>query len=264
MPDDNQPSNNEQPENSGASGAASTPAFVTADQLNQAVNQITQTFQASLQAIASARNNDPLINPTTPVALPSDAEILEEINSGGISKLKQVIHGAVDRVRREELAPFQENGMRVLSEQAKQLAVLSGQLPHYTRFKKEIDSAIERLPLNQRTSAEVYKGLHDLVVGQNFAVLAKEQQEAAIRSARNTDDTSLPGTQGGRQTTKVDPNAIPTFEAVYGNDGLVALSNLGRGGRTPDGFAQSMGYKDWPTYYTEVLKPSGIGASSNG
>lgn len=263
MPDDNLPSNNDPAANSGASGQSSQPSFVTADQLNQAVNQITQTFQASLQAIASARQDQFVPQNVTPIALPTDNEIIEEIQSGGVTKLRKVIEGAVDRVRREEVAPFQETGMRILGEQSKQLAILSGAMPHYNRFKKEIDTAIQQLPPAQRTSAEVYKGLHDLVVGQNFAVLAREQQEAAIRAARDQDNTSLPGTQGGRQVQqKTDPNAIPSFESIYGNDGVLALSNLGRGGRTADGFAQSMGYKDWGTYYTEVLKPAGIGATN--
>lgn len=260
MPDE--PTQTGSQDSGGSDPASQQPTYVTPDQLNQAMAQLNQTFQAGLQAIAGARNADPM-TPQQPLAinLPTDTEVLEEIQSGGMTKLKQLISSSVDKVRREELDPFRQNGIRILGEQSKQLALLSGKMPYYPRFQKEIDAAIERLPPEQRTSAEVYKGLHDIIVGQNFTILAKEQQEAQIRAAREKDTSSLPGSQGGRQTEKVDPNAIPTFESIYGKDGEAALAQLGRGGRTPDGFAQTMGYKDWPTYYTEVLKPAGVSAN---
>lgn len=261
MPDD-KPQPNESPDSGGSDPGSPAPAYVTADQLNQAMTQLNQTFQAGLQAIAGARNADPMAtHHPMPVNLPTDNEVLEEIQSGGMTKLKQLINSSVDKVRREELDPFRQNGIRVLGEQSKQLAILSGKMPYYQRFQKEIDTAIDRLPPEQRTSAEVYKGLHDIIVGQNFTILAKEQQEAQVRAARERDASTLPGSQGGRQAEKVDPNAIPSFESIYGKEGEAALANLGRGGRTPDGFAQTMGYKDWSTYYTEVLKPSGVTAN---
>lgn len=263
MSDDSIPLNDGSADNSGGSKQPDQPAYITADQFNQTINQLTQTFQSGLAAIAQARNSDPMTsNLPTPIALPGDNEIIEEIQAGGISKLKQLVQGAVEKVRREEVLPFQENGTRLLAEQAKTLAVMSGAMPHYKRFQKEIDELVNRLPANQRTSAEVYQGIHDLVVGKNVKIVLQETQEATIRAARETDNTSLPGAGGGRQSNKQpDPNAIPTFEAVYGADGVKMLNQLGKGGKNPDGFAQNLGYKDWSTYYTEVLKPEGVTAN---
>lgn len=263
MPNDSTSPNDEAPDNSGESRPPDQPTYITAEQFNQTVTQLTQTFQQGLAAIAGARNADPMTPHTpTPIALPSDNEIIEEIQSGGVSKLKQLIRGAVDKVRDEEVRPFQEQGTRVLADQAKNIAIMSGALPHYKRFQKEIDEMLGKLPPNQRTTVEVYQGIHDLIVGKNFNILSKETQQAAILAARNVDNTSLPGSSGGRQSNKQpDPNAIPSFESIYGADGTKLLGQLGKGGRTPDGFAQNLGYKDWPTYYTEVLKPEGVTAN---
>lgn len=263
MPDDKQLPSDGSADNSDKSKPTDQLTYITADQFNQTINQLTQTFQSGLAAIAQARNSDPMTqNLPTPIALPSDNEIIEEIQSGGVSKLKQLIKGAVDKVRDEEVRPFQEQGTRVLADQAKNIAIMSGAMPHYNRFKKDIDELVNRLPANQRTTVEVYQGIHDLVVGKNFNTYSKEIQQAAILAARESSDASLPGSTGGRQPNKQsDPNAIPTFESIYGADGTKLLAQLGKGGRTPDGFAQNLGYKDWPTYYTEVLKPEGVTAN---
>lgn len=261
MPNDESSTNETAPANFDGSTAGNQPSYVTPDQLNQAISQMTQVMQTSLQAIAAGRNSDPTVHQApTVVNLPTEAEILEEIQAGGMGKLKKFIEGAVDKVRREEIIPFKQQGVAALAQNTKQAALMSGIMPHYKRFQKEIDAGLEKIPPEQRTSLEVYKGMHDLVVGQNTDSIIREQVEAAIRAAREKDNTSLPGSTGGRQPNAAnnDPNRIPAFEEIYGDNGKLALSNLGRGGRTPDGFAQSLGYKDWPTYYTEVLKPAGV------
>ena len=266
MPNELPPSNDGQPpQNQDSSNPPSPPQFITADQFNAGLTKLAETFQESLRTIASARNTDPMVSqqPLT-INLPSDQEVLEEIQAGGLSKLKQVVHGAVEKVKKEHIDPFQNVGMDILGKQAKQLAILGGEMPHYNRFKKEIDAAIQNLPPGQRISSEVYKGIHDLIVGQNFTLLERERQEAAVRAAREKDNTTVPSNAGGRQDTKnTDPNKIPSAVELYGEDAAAALGMLGKGGKTQDGFAQSMGYKDWADYYTVCIKPQ-QGATANG
>lgn len=264
MPNESTSSNDgQQPQNPDPSNQSS-PQFITADQFNAGLAKLTETFQESLRTIASARNSDPMVQQHALVnPLPTDQEVLDEIQSGGLSKLKQVVNGAVEKVKKEHIDPFQNVGMDILGKQAKQLAILGGEMPHYGRFKKEIDAAIQNLPPGQRISSEVYKGIHDLIVGQNFTVLERERQEAAVRAAREKDDTSVPSNAGGRQDKGADPNKIPSAVELYGEDAAAALGMLGKGGKTQDGFAQSMGYKDWSDYYTTCIKPQ-QGATANG
>lgn len=266
MPNEPAPLNDEQQRpNPDLSNPPSQPQFITADQFNAGLTKLAETFQESLRTIASARNTDPMVQqqPLT-INLPSDQEVLEEIQAGGLNKLKQVVNGVVEKVKKEHIEPFQNVGMDILGRQAKQLAILGGEMPHYNRFKKEIDAAIQNLPPGQRISSEVYKGIHDLIVGQNFAVLERERAEAAVRAVREKADTTVPGNVGGRQDNKnTDPNKVPSAVELYGEEAAAALGMLGKGGKTQDGFAQSMGYKDWADYYTTCIKPQ-QGATANG
>lgn len=265
MPNEQLPSNDAPPPQNPDSSSPPSPQFITADQFNAGLTRLAETFQESLRTIAAARNTDPMVQqqPLT-INLPSDQEVLEEIQAGGLNKLKQVVNGVVEKVKKEHIEPFQNVGMDILGKQAKQLAILSGEMPHYNRFKKEIDSAIQNLPPGQRISSEVYKGIHDLIVGQNFTVLERERQEAAIRTAREKADTTLPGSTSGRQAPQnTDPNKVPSAVELYGEDAAAALGMLGKGGKTQDVFAQSLGYKDWADYYTTCIKPQ-QGATANG
>lgn len=245
-----------EPQDSSEQSAA--PSFITQEQLNQALNPFMQamdTMKSSMEALAAARNSDSQVRTApTPINIPTDAEILEEIQAGGITKLKQIIKGAVDEVRDKELRPFQQQGMQMLATQAEQLAKMSGNMPHYDRFKKQIDTVLKSLPADQRTNAEVYKTVHDMVVGQNLSTLLQEKEEATVRSYREKNDTSLPGGAGGRQPSgESKADGVPSFEEHFGKEGLASLKST-KNHETPDSWCQKMGYKDWPDYYTKAIK----------
>jgi hypothetical protein len=127
-------------------------------------------------------------------------------------------------------------------------------MPHYKRFEKQIEDLVKQLPLDQRSSPNAYKAMHDIVVGQNVGALIAEAQEASVRQAREKDSTAMPGATSGRTVaTETKKDGVPTFEDHFGKDGMAALEIQGK---TPDDFARRLGFKDWPDYYEKAIKVS--------
>ena len=255
MPEDNTNNSATQPGSEPSNQPAAAPAFVTADQFNQALAQLQQTFQSSLQAIASARNTDPNVRVApTPIVLPTDQEIAEDlgIEPAKVGRIKAFVKGSIDEVRRTEIEPFKAQGLNLLAEQAKQIAIMSNTMPHYKRFEKEINEALKQLPVDQRSTPQAYKALHDFVVGQNISTLLAEATEASVRQAREKDASALPGATSGRTAnTQATKDGVPSFADHFGADGMAALEQQGK---TPDDFARRLGYKDWPDYYEKTIK----------
>jgi hypothetical protein len=194
----------------------------------------------------------------------SDEEIDQAVLSGqgAAARIRALVDRAVndaaDRLVKEQIAPLREFGVNTIAQLSHEVA--SGKMPHYTRFKKEIDQRVNALDASVRANPAVLKMIHDAVVGEHVGELTKEATEAAIRQAQEPKDKpGDPGTGAGREP-KRDAAELPDAQRVGGDDGMAALSHKGHGGQSQDEFARGLGYKDWNDYmkqYDSLLKEAG-------
>ena len=78
-----------------------------------------------------------------------------------------------------QIQSLQHQGVSMIANVVKDQ--ISAKLPHYERFKKEIDEFLDKAPMESRTSPEMHKWAHDAVVGRHAEELMKEAAESAVR-----------------------------------------------------------------------------------
>ena len=225
------------------------PSFVTEEKLAAAlepVKQAMESFTASMNAIATSRQapvgGAPAVQDDPD---PTEQEIAAEIRDEGTSKkLAKLIDNRSKRLIKEHIDPMRNTGLSALATQAKHIAKLTGGMPHYQKFQKEIDAYIGRLPLDMQANPDVYTQAHNLIVGGHLDEIVNERVEQAKRGGRDRAGTDLPGTSTGRVPSG-EGDHVPTVEELFGKEQAAALSAVGR---TPDEFAKSLGHKDWKTY----------------
>jgi hypothetical protein len=130
-------------------------------------------------------------------------------------------------------------------------------MAYYDRYKKEIDHNLALLPPEQRILPNAYKMVHDMVASQHMPDIIKEEVEKAIRTASQPVPPNTP-TSNGRSVGGTDPSKM-TFEDVFGDDAMQALKVQGK---TPDQFAQRLGYKDSAEYIKFTLDQRGGSANA--
>lgn len=165
------------------------------------------------------------------------------------------VNEAAERVVREHINPLRDFGTNTLGEITRR--VVSGGMPHYARFRKEIDAQMAALSPEVRANPAVQEMIYNAVVGQHSDVLSREAAEAAVRQAQEatTAPASTPGTGAGPGAKREAPE-VPSAEDLGGRDALDALQLKGRGGMNQDELARSMGYESWAHYqkqYQELL-----------
>jgi len=233
---------------------APTPTFVPADEFRQfqaTINGQFQTFQENFNAILTqlgSRKNDTL---PEPVIEDVTREEIEQVlaDGKGADKIVKLID---DRLKKMEgvfgkrVQDLENIGLTAISEHSKDLAI--GDMPYYSKFKKEIDAYIATLPARLRVSKQIYVVAHNAIVGQHLPDILKEEREKILREAAEPEDATQPtGINGRDRGTKKDE--ISTVEELLGKSAADALVGIGR---TPDQHAAHMGYKDWKTFATFV------------
>lgn len=242
-----------------------------AQQLTTVVGQLGEKVQE-----LAARQPQVVVQPAGPAAPVtgrniSDEEIDQAVLSGqgAAGRIRALVDRAVteatDRVVREHVAPLREFGVNTLAAQAAEIA--APKMPHYVKFKREIDARLAILDPSVKANPAVLKMVHDAVVGEHIDLLRREAVEEAARQAQERANnptggapSATPGNGAGRPEREAPE--VPNVETVGGSDGVAALAHKGQGGQSQDQFAQSMGYKDWSDYmkqYDALLKQEAAG-----
>lgn len=239
------------------------PSFVPADEFKRfegVVSQTLGTIKESLSAIAAdrtARGELPAAPP--PIADVTDAELQKAMEEDPVKVpglIRKMMRATEERIRREEVAPLRQQGEVLIANLAQ--AVGKTGMPRYDRFKAEIDRRLASLPAAYRVSPEVYKSIHDAVVGENVEAIVKEEVEKAIRQAREPEPVlGEPGTKVTGRTQPTTPQ-VPTAVELFGAD--VADEIARKGGE--ETYAKRLGYPDWAAYAKLTKEMTGGGASA--
>jgi hypothetical protein len=247
----------------GALGGVADRLAGTVAQLNEKVEALASRQP---QVVVQSQAAPPVANHG-----PTDAEIDAAVMSGqgAASRIRMMIDRAVNetaqRLVKEHIEPLQAYGVNTLGELSRRIT--AGNMPHYNRYRKEIDERLNALAPEVRANPAVIEMVYNSVVGVHTTELTREAAEAAVRQAQEAATAAASGTTAGKGATpgtaagsssQRDTSAdVPTVEQVGGREGLEALAHKGRGGQGADEFARSMGYKDWSDYqkqYDDLLK----------
>ncbi len=228
-------------EQPGADGAETAPApqYVTAEQFIAALNQQTQTLQAmqeSLSALRAEASRGPA--GPAPAAEPfiSQDQYAQAVQTGDAGVIERYFDQKQRRYHVQNVEPLQRDGYEIVSNL--QAEVRGAKLPHYDRYRKEIDESLRQMPPQVRAMPNAVKIAHDLVVGGHAEDLVREARESALRAPAVT-----PAPQGSANGRAVRTDAIPSAEELWGRDTARALGNT-----SEDDFARRLGYKDWGAY----------------
>lgn len=144
-----------------------------------------------------------------------------------------------------QIAALQQHGLNMIANVVGTQA--SSGLPHYGRFKKEIDEFLNQLDPGIRANPEAHKWAHDSIVGKHHAELVKEAEEAAIRKAMDGGADVLPNGQPPKP-----PSDELTIESVYGDDAKSVKDFLKRQGRTFEQHARMNKFANVQDYLKHV------------
>lgn len=162
-----------------------------------------------------------------------------------------------ERLRRDILGEVKREigSIRPQLEEAQETITRQGlnALPYYSLFKKDIDTALAKVPAGQRTM-QVATLLHNQLVGSNHqAVIDYEIAERARRAKEAEPPLTVPGRRG----TPGQRDAKPTFEDTFGErfsdsneriHGAPLWDKRSRLHRDPDSFAQARGFDNANDY----------------
>lgn len=170
------------------------------------VDQISETGRITRQASEPPPHREAIDNV-------SEEEYLDAVEAGDKLKAAQLLRRlrAADRSRleREVIDPIRQQGAAAFGSVAR---LGAERLPHYKRFKKEIDEAIDNF---QRANPGVvitpdhYEQAHRLVVGSHTDELMKEAREEAIRQREEREAGGALDPEGTR-IGEHDENREPT------------------------------------------------------
>src|SRR3990167_3012382 len=231
----------------------SIPTFVPADEfrqfqatINGQFSQFQENFNAILAQLGSRKDDitsEPVIEDVT------KEEIEQVLADGkGADKILKLIDGRLKKMEGafgKRVQDLENVGLTAISEHSKDLA--AGDMPYYSKFKKEIDAYVATLPAHLRVNKQVYVVAHNAIVGQHLPEILKEEKEKILREAADPDAaTDTTGVNGRGKGTK--ESEIPTVEELLGKEAADALVSIGR---TPDQHAQRISrgkYNTWAEY----------------
>lgn len=171
------------------------------------------------------------------------------------------VNAAADRLIQQRIAPLETFGVNTLGEISKKVAMQGGTMPHYNRYRKEIDEKLSQLAPELRANPAAIDMVYKSVLGEHTDELVKEAAEEAIRKAQEPVPVgrgTTPGTGSG--TPRDGEDDIPSIADVGGTPGMEALQHKGDGKADQDSFARSLGYDSWSAYikqYNTLLKEVG-------
>jgi hypothetical protein len=219
------------------------------------------------------------VTPTAPPAAAAPAITDDEIDTallsgtGAAKSIRALVDRAVNDqaavLMRDHIAPLQNTGISSLAELNKKVTL--GNMPHYNRFKAEIDERLSRLDPAVQTNTNALAMVYFAVVGEHTEELNKETEEATIRRIQEAaagggeggaTGAAAPGTGaggGGKREEKKTPSA----EVLGGVLGQEALAHKGNGGQDQDEFARGMGYPSWDAYIKQSEDLEAAETSSN-
>ena len=223
--------------------APATPTFVPTEDFKVFQQQITGTLQGINDALSQLSKTVVPRAEAAPAERVKDEEIEEALRMGqGAPVFRRLVKEHVDELRITEINPLRDEGLSAIGEVVAQS--MGGQLPHYKRFKKEIDEYVAKMPPGLRIRPEAIRMAHNAVVGAHVEELLVETKEAALRGGGETlKGGGAPPAGNARQAGA--GSGTPTVEDLMGKDAADALAFRGMDG---DALAKKMGYKDWPTY----------------
>jgi len=242
--------------------AAATPQFVPVEQFKLVEQQVAglagqnEALQKTIQGLHALVLQGQRQPPAQRAAIDdvAEAELDEAVTtgSGAGAKISKKIEARVERLVRERIEPLQQLGLSTMAnfaaEQAKMARNDKGEplLPYYQRYKDEIDTIINGLPVNLRLNPQTYVEAHTSVVGRHAAELIEEAKTGAIRETEQ--GKADPPTPNGRVGRNAGKGGIPRFEEHFSPDVVKAL-----GDQSPDQFCQNLGYKNWDDYYQKTV-----------
>jgi hypothetical protein len=224
------------------------PKVETATLAEQIASGIAKSLPEAIRAAQPATREAPARQVLPAIDDPSDEDYVEAVSAGDKSKAADIRRRqrAADRerIRREELSPILTNGGAALASVAKQLAAQN--LPHYKRFKKEIDAKIEQFQAanpNVVVTFDHYDWAHKMIVGEHVDEMMKESREEAIRKANEPDPALVPGNERHLNDQPKEPTTLS--EALAG-DWKAEFGKKAKavGGRGDDEEMRKAGFRD--------------------
>lgn len=156
----------------------------------------------------------------------------------------------------KHIAPLQAAGNQALSEMQRQLVVQSGQWPLYgpngnAEVTRKVDEMLAKVDPALKTNPEVLTQIYNAAVGGFMDAIVEAKVEEALRKNVEGGDEKTPPTPGRAPGPGGGPTGDtqkPTVEQFAGHDGMLALSHVGKTGKSGDELAQGLGYESWDHY----------------
>lgn len=150
-----------------------------------------------------------------------------------------------------QIQALQHQGVAMIANVVKEQT--SAKLPHYERFKKEIDEFLDKAPMESRTSPEMHKWAHDSIVGRHTDELMKEAADAAVRKHMDGGGGYKPG-EGGSGGTGGGSTGDLTIDNVYEDDAKDIKRLLRDKNMSLAQYASRRGFADEQAYLKHVKK----------
>ncbi|WP_413935953.1 hypothetical protein [Nitrospira sp. BLG_1] len=228
------------------STTSTTPPPVSREEFTALQTGMQQAFEginASLQALAAARNTQVGAPHTTP-AEPSLEDIAAEFEQGntkaGLAKVVGLI-GSREEKWKQTLQATQDSNTRSLAAMAREMAMGSRKadgtprMKHYEKYKKEIEAALANAHPDDLKNPNAYFAAYSFIVGQHMDEIEEEARRGAVRGDRDRDTG---GSTGQTSRTTVIKDDTQTANGLSQEE-LTILESMGR---TPEQYAKSWGY----------------------
>lgn len=230
-----------------------TPEEIQAERMSESIAAgVREAMKPLVERVAAEREPEPVRQAApaarvVPDSTSIDAEIDDAIANGrpvsGLLKKRDAIARA--SLERDVIDPIRAQGGAAIGSTARQLA--AGNLSHYKKYKKEIDSMVSQW-LNANPGAiesyDAYENAHRIVLGSHVDELLREDREEVIRQARETAAADLLPS-GGRHDAEPEEKEATTLSELLAGDWKRELRAKGREGvpRTDDEELRKAGYK---------------------
>lgn len=220
---------------------APAPAYVTVEQFSTMMSQMQEQFQRGIQEVAASLRPQPTF---TDEAEPSDEELDAAAFEGkGVgAAVKRAVKAATSRLARQaqqEVADVRNVGLPALAQQSLMLAKQGWE--HYSDYQKEIDAAINALPMELRAMPDNLQRVYDMVIGSHYKELKQKEVEKAIRERREP-DSQVRAAKVPQGDPQLDPNKL------FAPDDLANLNHHGKSiehiarrlGKTPEQYLEGV------------------------
>jgi len=221
------------------------PQFVPAEEFKlfqQTITQSLETLNEGIRAIAANRVAGNAPGPTHAEPDMTEEQYLEAIDNRDTKTIRRYQEQREAKLRATYIDPLQALGLDSIAGLTKEMTVR--RMPHYEKYKKEIDGYIALLPAASKLNPEAHMIAYRAVVGQHVDEIVEESRQKTLREQSDPANAGRPGGTTGRDTGG-GKGKVPTVEEKFGADASEALRSVGR---DEEGFARRLGYKSWADY----------------